>query len=72
MIRVFPPPASGADILSGFDSPGTRLTADAGIVPVMEFVIGYMMLPDVSPYFLFTPVDQWIYLNEVMDVIPFN
>jgi hypothetical protein len=38
----------------------------------MEFVIGYMMLPDVSPYFLFTPVDQWINFNEAMDIIPFH
>ena len=48
MFRVFPPPAPGADIFSGFYSSCAGGTANAGIILFMQGVDGYVVLLNIG------------------------
>lgn len=72
MLRRFPPPSSGSDILAWLDGPCTRLATDARISLVLQLVIRYMVLLYILLHILFAPVDERVHLNQVMDVVPFH
>ena len=69
---TFPPPPTGTDILSGFYGPGTWLTANAGKSPVMQKIIGNIILFDIIPHLLFGPVYQGIDLKQSVVGIPLH
>ena len=64
VLRVFPPPATGPNVLPRLDGPGTRGATDAGEAQIMEPVVGDMILFDVVPDLLVGPVDQGINLGD--------
>ena len=72
MLRRFPPPSSGSNILAWLDGPCTRLATDARIALILQFVIRHMVLFYIKLHVLFAPVDERVYLNQVVDVVPFH
>ena len=72
MLRRFPPPSSGSDILAWLDGPCTRLATDARISLVLQLVIRNMVLLYILLHILFAPVDERVHLNQVMNVVPFH
>ena len=72
VLRRFPPPSSGTDILAWLDGSCTRLATDAWITLVLQLVIRHMVFLYILLHILFAPVDEWVHLNQVVDVIPFH
>ncbi|KKM74839.1 hypothetical protein LCGC14_1396260, partial [marine sediment metagenome] len=56
VLRVLPPPASGADVIAGLDGAGAGSAADAGEAAVMEEVVGDVTGADVFPNLLIGPL----------------
>ena len=69
--RVFPPPASGADILTIVYRAGAGGATDAGIAFVMQCVVRHIELFDVVPHILLGPIHQGIKFRHVVKIIPF-
>src|SRR5271165_5297778 len=65
-------PASRARIFSRPDGARAMRAADAGIVLVVQWVVGYVVIVDVAPHLLRSPVDHGINLHEAVLCIPFN
>src|SRR6266568_7739640 len=59
-LRLLPPPAPGADILPWRHRPGAGLAAYARKSAIMQRVVGDAEVAQVGPYFLLTPVREWI------------
>src|SRR3989338_1153607 len=57
---IFPPPSAGTNIFADGDGAGARCTTQAGVELVMQFVVGHIVLPDVSPHILVRPSQQRI------------
>lgn len=72
MIGIFPPPSPRSDILAGLHGACAGLTANAGVALVVELVIGYAMLMDIVPHLLLSPLDERIYLDKSVHVVPFH
>lgn len=69
MLRRFPPPSAGSDILAWLDGSCTRLATDARISLVLQLVIRHMVLLYILLHILFAPVDERVHLNQVMNVV---
>ena len=67
----FPPPSACTDILARLNSPCTRLATDARKTFVLQLVIRHMVLLYILFNVIFRPVDEWVYFDEVVNVIPF-
>ena len=67
----FPPPSACTDILARLNSPCTRLATDARKTFVLQFVIRHMVLLYILFNVFLRPVDEWVYFDEVVNVIPF-
>src|SRR5262245_22350678 len=57
-------PAAGAVVLAGGDGPRAGPAADAGITPVVERVVGDLVLHDEAPDILLGPRRERIELDE--------
>ena len=65
-----PPPAARTDILARLDGTGAGLAADAWVAPVVELVVGHVVLADVVPHLLFGPGDEGVDLQELVLLVP--
>ena len=69
MLRRFPPPFAGSDILAWLDGSCTRLATDARISLVLQFVIRHIVLLYIIQHILFDTVAERVHLNQVMNVV---
>ena len=66
-LRVFPPPASGTDVLPGVIA-RVRVHSQYWGKAVMQLVIGHIILPQILPHFSIAPVKQRIeFLQSIGD-----
>jgi len=68
---LFPPPASGTEILPGFDSASAWCTPDAGVATIVKRVIRNVVLFNVCPHVIQCPVQQWAEFVKAVAFIPF-
>src|SRR4029453_3992654 len=67
-----PPPAAGADVLTGFDSARAGGTADTGVILVMETVVRDLIRLDVGPDVVVAPLDERVDLQPRVPPAPFD
>src|SRR3954470_16081161 len=65
-------PASGAAVFPRQYGAGAMGASDAGVVLVVQRVIGHVMLEDVVPDVLLGPVSQRVHLHQLEFVVPLN
>src|SRR5579864_6708421 len=71
MFCRLPPPAARARIFARRDGARAWRAADAGIAAIMERVVRYRMLADVTPDVLVGPVGQRIEFLQAVLRVPF-
>lgn len=72
LVRGFPPPTARPWVITRFHGPRARLTTDAGIALVEEFVVRHVVLMDIIAHLLLRPVDQRIDLHHAVLVVPLD
>ena len=70
--RIFPPPSSGSEILTGPDGSGTWRTTDADETAVVKNVIRNIVLIDVCFCLFCRPVQQRIVFNDIVRCVVFK
>lgn len=70
MFRIFPPPASGTDILAGSYGTGTGLAPDTGEALIVQWIVGYPVSFNIVLKFFFAPVEQGIEFDKAEFGIP--
>lgn len=65
-------PASCAQIFTGLNRARAMGASNAGIIAVVQRVIGYIVLADVTPHHLGSPVGDGIDLDQLKLRIPFQ
>ena len=69
---VFPPPATGAEVFALLNGAGAGLATNAHKAPVMERIVGYIVVFYILLYFFKRPVHQWVEFEEVVRLVPFE
>src|SRR5262245_16875961 len=69
LIGQLPPPASGADLLAGLDSPRARGAPDGGEAPVVQAVVGDIVLAHVLPDVIQAPIGEGVQLQQAEGIV---
>ena len=69
MVRVLPPPTSGADVLTRLDSSCTRLAPDAREALVVQFVERHAVLADIFLDLFFCPQNERVKFDDIVSSI---
>ena len=64
-IGIFPPPSARTEILNPLDCPRAGRAADTGVALIMKPVVGHVIVPDIVPHLIVTPVRQRIDLDNI-------
>ena len=57
-IGIFPPPTARAKILDPLNRAGARSATDTGVALIVKPVVGHVIIPDLVPHLIVTPVRQ--------------
>ncbi len=71
-LRLFPPPAAGAEVFAGLDGAGAGGAADADEPLVVQGVVGDIVLANEGAGLFEGPVEKRVKFNEFMGDIPFE
>src|SRR5690349_17794021 len=69
---MLPPPAACPFVFAGLNRSGTRRATDAWIPAIVQRVIRHVALADVLPHFVVRPLDERIYFDEIVRLVPFD
>ena len=65
-LRIFPPPTARAEILDPLDRAGARSATDTGVALIVKPVVGHVIIPDIVPHLIVTPVRQRVDLDYIV------
>src|SRR5438477_9036217 len=63
-------PAAGARVLTGLHGASAMGAADAGVVLIMQWIVGHVVLDHIAPNHLSRPVGERTDLDQIEFVVP--